>query len=113
MEKLNVIDVITEDQLKSYFKYLINRTYKILPLKEESLKTGEKGTFIQYVKGYKMEIEGFQFLFDVSEEDPKALTLMSYAEYLSNSDYSHEDCKYLVFKCINILKSIGDKYLNG
>lgn len=100
--------LIPEENFCNYFKFLINKTYKILPLKEE-----ESDTLKSYLESYQRELIGNKDLISIMVNEPKFITLLNILQYLISEDYSVKVCKKEVFKCIHILEDINFKYFKG
>lgn len=88
-----------------YFEFLINKTYKILPLKEE-----KSDTLKSYLESYLRELIGNKDLIPLLVDEPKFATVLNTMQFLISEDYSDKVCKKEVFKCIRILEEIKDKY---
>lgn len=88
-----------------YFEFLINKTYKILPLKEE-----KSDTLKSYLESYLRELIGNKDLIPLLVDEPKFVTVLNTMQFLISEDYSDKVCKKEVFKCIRILEEIKDKY---
>lgn len=88
-----------------YFEFLINKTYKILPLKEE-----KSDTLKSYLESYLRELIGNKNLIPLLVDEPKFVTVLNTMQFLISEDYSDKVCKKEVFKCIRILEEIKDKY---
>lgn len=99
---------IPRDNIRKYFDYLINKTYKILPLKEEGVDT-----LNSYLESFLNELLGNQKLITFLGQEPKYMTFLNTIEYLATEDYSIAVCKKEVFKCIHILKDINKKYFQS
>ena len=99
---------IPNETLSQYFKHLIGKTFKILPLFEEG-----SPTLTTYINSYQRELIGDCYLFRQLNADPKFMTLISTVEYLGNANYDHATCKSEVLKCTNILRDIHDRYFGG
>ena len=92
---------IPQKTFRKYIESLINKTYKILPLKEE-----ESETLNEYIESYLRElIGGKQSLYILSKE-PRFITVMCTLEYLILNNPSTNIYKKEVFKCIKILSDI-------
>ena len=91
-----------------YFEFLINKTYKILPLKEEN-----SNTLKSYLESYLRELIGSRELITVLVDEPKFLTVLNTLQFLISEEYSVKVCKQEVFKCIRILEEINEKYFKG
>lgn len=88
-----------------YFTLLIGRTFKILPLKEES-----SHTLKSYIDSYLIEIIGNKYLNPtLFDENPQLISVLSTVSFLSNEEYDVSTCKKEVFKCIRILEDVRDK----
>lgn len=97
--------LIPEESFCKYFEFLINKTYKILPLKEERSETLKS-----YLESYLRELIGNQKLISLLTNEPKFITVLNTMQYLISEDYSDKVCKKEVFKCIHILEEINKKY---
>ncbi len=99
---------IPEVTVKNYFKSLVGKTYKILPMKEENSKTLKS-----YIESYCVELLGVKLLIEVLQNEPQFLSLLSILTYLANGEYNNSVCKREVFKCIRIINSISESYFEG
>ena len=97
--------VIPKESFHRYFKFLIDKTYKILPLKEENSET-----LNEYLESYLCELIGNKDLVPILVNEPKFITVLNTLEYLISEEYSVKTCKREVFKCIHILEEINTKY---
>ena len=97
--------LIPKENFCNYFKYLINKTYKILPLKEEN-----SSTLKAYLESYLRELIGSKELINILVNEPDFINLLNSMQFLISEEYSIETCKKEVFKCIHILKNINCKY---
>ena len=88
-----------------YFEFLINKTYKILPLKEE-----RSNTLKSYLESYLRELIGNKELIPLLINEPKFITVLNTLQFLISEEYSNRVCKKEVFKCIRILEEINNKY---
>ena len=89
----------------NYFDFLINKTYKILPMKEENSLTLKS-----YLESYQRELIGNKELVDVLVDEPQFITVLNTIQFLISEEYTNEVCKKEVFKCIRILQKIKNKY---
>lgn len=96
---------IPKENFCRYFEMLINRTYKILPLKEEKSETLKS-----YLESYQRELIGNKELVSILVDEPRFITVLNTMEYLISEEYSIAICKKEVFKCIRILGDIKDTY---
>ena len=96
---------IPKENFSRYFEFLINKTYKILPLKEEKSETLKS-----YLESYQRELIGNKELISILVDEPKFISVLATMEYLITEEYSTAICKKEVFKCIKILDEIKKKY---
>lgn len=96
---------LPKESFCNYFNFLINKTYKILPMKEENSRTLKT-----YLESYLRELIGNQELVLVLVNEPQFITVLNTIQFLISEEYTIEVCKQEVFKCIHILKSINKKY---
>ena len=89
----------------NYFDFLINKTYKILPMKEENSLTLKS-----YLESYQRELIGNKELVGVLVYEPQFITVLNIIQFLISEEYTNEVCKKEVFKCIRILQKIKNKY---
>lgn len=97
--------LIPKESFCRYFDFLINKTYKILPLKEEN-----SVTLKNYLESFQRELIGNKSLVYLLVDEPLFISVLNTIQYLISEEYSTKVCKKEVFKCIQILKSINDKY---
>lgn len=97
--------LIPKENFQNYFKFLINKTYKILPLREEN-----SSTLKSYLESYLRELIGNKALVSSLVDEPKFITVLNTLQFLISEEYSVSVCKKEVFKCIRILEEINSKY---
>lgn len=97
--------LIPKESFCNYFKFLINKTYKILPLKEENSET-----LNSYLESYLRELIGNKNLITLLVDEPKFITVLNTMQFLISENYSVNVCRKEVFKCIRILEEISKKY---
>jgi hypothetical protein len=97
--------LLPTESFNNYFKFLINKTYKILPMKEEKSETLKS-----YLESYQRELIGNQKLIIELTNEPQFITVLNIIQYLISEEYSLDTCKKEVFRCIHILEKIKDKY---
>lgn len=97
--------LIPKESFCRYFNFLINKTYKILPLKEEN-----SSTLQSYLESLLRELIGNMELIRILINEPQFITVLNTLQYLISEDYSAKTCKKEVFKCIKILGKINEKY---
>ena len=97
--------MLPKENFCRYFEFLINKTYKILPLKEE-----KSDTLKSYLESYQRELIGNMDLVPLLVDEPKFITVLNTMQFLISEEYSDKICKREVFKCIRILEEINEKY---
>lgn len=88
-----------------YMGGLVNRFFKILPIKEE----GEP-TLMQYMQSLQREMLGCKNLIVLLKDDDRYLSLLSILQYLIDHDTDVKTTKTEVFRAINILRQLQKKY---
>ena len=97
--------MLPKESFCRYFNFLINKTYKILPLKEE-----KSDTLKSYLESFLRELIGNKDLVSILVNEPKFVTVLNTIQFLISEEYSDKVCKCEVFKCIRILEEINEKY---
>lgn len=97
--------LIPKESFCNYFEFLINKTYKILPLKEENSKTLKS-----YLESLLRELLGNKELVIILIGEPRFITVLNTMQFLISEEYTVKVCKKEVFKCIRILEEINSKY---
>ncbi len=106
MVKVNY-DAINDDQFfLNYLNFLINRVYKILPISED-----EPVTLKSYLDSLVLELLGSKDLILKLKKDASFLSLIATLQSLSENQYSHNVIRSEVFKCIDIIKKLIDRYI--
>lgn len=95
---------IPEKLCQNYFETLINRFYKILPLKEEG-----SPTITQYISSLLSEMTGNKELITLIREDGQYLSLLGSLESLIVCN-DLKICKREVFKCIRIIEGLNKRH---
>lgn len=98
---------ITEKLCDNYFGCLINKIYKILPLKEEQFPTVN-----QYIESLLFEMTGNKKIIASIREDGQYLAVIGTLENLRQCD-SIKICKKEIFKCIRLIDSLNKRYFGG
>lgn len=96
---------LDERAFHNYFKYMIGKIYKILPMKEEGCKT-----LTTYLESLRVEMIGSYKLYRQLIEEPQFMSALNIIEYLIDGEYDATVCKREVFKAIRNIESINDKY---
>lgn len=89
----------------NYFKFLIGRVWKILPMSEE-----DNQYLKQYMEGLQRELIGNMNLVEELKYDGYFITLLNKIEYLINEECTHEICRKEVLESVSILKKLQEKY---
>ena len=96
---------LSNELVSRQIKDLVNRFYKILPIKE----SGEP-TLKQYQSGLLREMLGCKELIVALKNDDRYLSLLSILQCMIDYDPDVDTVRSDVFKAINILKSLQKKY---
>ena len=110
MENINPIPT---NVIRKYLGYLIDKTFKILPMHEE-----QSPTLQDYIESYIIEIIGDKRIIPVFDADPRIITFLGtlfgenecIEKTMAKEEYDHKVCKREVFKCIGIITNIRDRY---
>nr|DAJ77310.1 MAG TPA: hypothetical protein [Caudoviricetes sp.] len=95
---------ICEKMCENYFDVLINKLYKILPLKEERSLTVDK-----YIESLLSELTGGQDVILLIHEDGQYLSVINSLEFIRTCE-SISVCRREIFKCIRIVEKLKQKY---
>lgn len=87
---------------------LINKFYKILPLREN-----EEPTLKQYMRGLQRELLGGASLLPALSDDGQFLAILSILQFMIDNDCDVDTVRSDVFKVINMLKRLKIEELNG
>jgi hypothetical protein len=98
---------IPDELFNNYLKYLINKLFKILPMKEHEVQSLQ-----EYLKSLQIELIGGTKLISALKNDAKFLTLMNTIQFLIDGKYDNKICKREVFKCIRIIEDLQHKYFD-
>lgn len=97
---------VSEKLLQNYFQSLVNRFFKILPIRE----SGEE-TLIVYMRSLQCELLGCKGLLPILNENSQFLTLASILQYLIDTpDCPVKDVKREVFRAIHICNHLKENY---
>lgn len=88
--------------LKSYLRHLINKVYKILPMKEEGCKTIKP-----YLLSLENELIGCYDLWEILDDNPNFTAIINIIAYLFTEQYDIQTCKREVFKAIHLIELIN------
>jgi hypothetical protein len=100
--------LLPSENFCKYFDFLIDKTYKILPLKEEKSETLKT-----YLESFQRELIGNKELIHSLVNEPQFITVLNTMQFLIDGEYSNQICKKEVFKCIRILQNIQSKYFKN
>ena len=98
---------IPNELFNNYLKYLINKMFKVLPMKENEVKS-----LNEYLRSLQIELIGSTDLIGVLKNDPQFLSLMNTIQFFIDNEYDNKTCKREVFKCIHILEDLQKKYFS-
>lgn len=96
---------VNDRMVSNYINTLVNRFYKILPIKE----SGED-TLKRYLEGLQREMIGLRDLITLIHDDDRYLTLLTIIQYFIDHDTDVATVRTDVFKAISILKKLQKKY---
>ncbi len=96
---------ISDRMVSNYMNALVNRFYKILPIKE----SGED-TLKRYLESLQREMIGLRDLIVFIQDDDRYLTLLAIIQYFINHDTDVGTVRTDVFRAISILKKLQQKY---
>jgi hypothetical protein len=99
---------IPQEVFNNNLKGLINRFYKILPLKE----SGEPSLDV-YLQSFQSDLIGSKNLILALNNDGQFLNLISTLQFLIDNDCDLKTVKREVFKSIKICEKLNEKYLKG
>jgi hypothetical protein len=95
---------ISDRYLREYLKSLIDKTYKILPLKEENSPTLDK-----YLNSYLRELVGWTNMFPSYGSEAKIVSVLPTISYFAHNECDVATTKAEVFKCIHAIEDIINK----
>lgn len=99
---------IDNQTMSAHIGYLINKVYKILPLKET-----EEDTLQKYLEGLQREMLGCESLIPAFEKNGQYLSVVSIIQYMIDNDCELSVVKSDVFKAIGILRKMQQKFDRG
>lgn len=112
---------IDTEVLQNYFRTLVNRFFKILPIREqaetlsdgESISTNEEAeeALITYMRSLQAELLGCRELVNAIQKDASYLTLISILQYLIDHPKSTvKEVRREVFRAISICNKLKAEY---
>lgn len=97
---------VSEELLLNYFQSLVNRFFKILPIRES-----EEETLTVYMKSLQCEVLGCRKLISDMNNDSRFFTLAAILQYLIDTpNCPIKDVKREVFKAIRICNQLKEQY---
>ena len=96
---------ISDVMFYNYLTLLIDKIFKILPMKENKVMT-----LPIYLDSLQTEIIGCMSLFPEFRNEANFITLLSKIQFLSDSESSVEIYKREIFNMINIVEKIQSTY---
>lgn len=97
---------IPNEMFNNYLEYLINKLFKILPMKEQGVST-----LHTYLQSLQIELIGSTELINAIKCDAQFLTLLNTIQFFIENEYDKKTCKREIFKCIHIIKNLQKKYI--
>lgn len=113
---------IDTEVLQNYFRTLVNRFFKILPIREqaetlsdgESISTNDEAeeSLITYMRSLQAELLGCRELVNAIQKDASYLTLISILQYLIDHPKSTvKEVRREVFRAISICNKLKAEYV--
>ena len=99
---------LTAEMLHNYFRTLVAKFFKILPVWEE-----ERDTLGTYMNSLQLELLGLRDFVIVMKDDQKLLSLLSILQYLiENPECTKMTLRREVFHAISICNKLDAEYFN-
>lgn len=103
---------IPESTLADYFRILVGKVFKILPMAEES-----KDSAKVYLTGLRFELRGVKRLLKILRDDPSFVSLLGIITELT-WDICEEECtidviRREVFQAISICQKLEQQVISG
>lgn len=100
---------INNEIICGYFKRLVNKLFKILPMRENN-----EESLVTYMKCLQIELLGFQEFIISINNDADYLAILSILQYLiDNPDCSIHHVKREVFSAISICNRLQARFKSG
>jgi len=101
--------MMNDELVRGYFDNLVNRFFKILPMREEN-----EVTLIAYMQSLQAELIGCDKVVRFTNNDSSILTLINILQFLiDNVDESPRVFKREVFRSISMCEKLRDSYPEG
>lgn len=98
---------INPELIQNYFDILVNRFFKILPIREQNAKS-----LNVYLESFKAELLGCQNLIAELQNDALFLSLLSILQYLiDNPECSVKSLRRQVFNAISICNKLKTTHI--
>lgn len=91
---------ISDEMFNNYTTILINKLFKILPMKENNIESLDV-----YLQSLQVELIGSKDLIPVFAENPNFLIILNTIQFFIENEFDNKTCKREVFKCIKIIES--------
>ena len=98
---------IPNQYFANYFKFLIGRVWKILPMNEE-----ENIHLKDYMESLQRELIGNMNLVESLKYDGYFITLLNKIEFLINKECEHSVLRKEVFECVDLINKLQSKYFD-
>lgn len=100
---------ISKRMVYNYLDALVDRFYKILPIKESEEKSGED-TLKRYIESLRREMLGVRELISYIRDDDRFLALLAILQYFIDNDVDVATVRSDVFRAIGLLKKLQKQY---
>lgn len=98
---------VSETLLENYFSCLVNRFFKILPMREKN-----EETLNTYLQGLQIELMGCKSFIPEMDKNEMYLSLLNILQYfIDNSDCPIKDVRREVFTAINLCNQLRNIYV--
>lgn len=98
--------------LQNYFESLVNKFFKILPMREENEKS-----LNEYLKSFQRELIGCGEFITAVKDDGTYLEMLCILQFflnnVENSDCDIKDIRREVFHAISLCNKMRSRFLNG
>lgn len=103
---------IDSEHLLSYFGSLVNKFFKILPMREE----GEK-SLAEYIRSFQRELVGCGEFIPVVKDDGTFVEILCILQYLADN-INNQECDFKnirreVFHAISLCNKMQSRFMNG
>lgn len=88
-----------------YLNYLIDKIFKILPLRED-IEYDNMDMLFKYIDSLAEEMMGAYKTFEALNSFPEYVSVVNTLQYLAENSVSVEKCKSRVFKMIDLIEKI-------